>query len=293
MQEWQEYKSLMAEVEEFQKKLIAKGGQKNANPASTPRSQSANPAYYVLSESEGQDLGVGDVPEVQENLNSDIWSEDLVLMPDIAKRLIRIANDFFDNLGMPTDIIDITLTGSMANFNWTTKSDIDVHILIDFPAVNEDTELVHNYVIQAKSNWNRNHEITIKGHEVELYIQDINEPHHSTAVYSIMNNEWVIRPVRVEFEVSEDAVRQKADSFEHNIEMIGTVFDQGRFEESYGDSERMIQKLKRYRQSGLEKGGEYSVENLVFKSLRNGEIINKLHDIKKRSYDSMFSMIEQ
>lgn len=293
MQEWQEYKSLMAEVEEFQKELVAIGGRKSTNHAATPKSQSASPANYVLSESEGQDLGVGDVPEVQENLNSDIWSEDLVLMPDIAKRLIRIANDFFNNLGMPTDIIDITLTGSMANFNWTTKSDIDVHILIDFPAVNEDTELVHNYVIQAKSNWNRNHEITIKGHEVELYIQDVNEPHHSTAVYSIMNNEWVIRPVRVEFEVSEDAVRQKADSFEHNIEMIGTVFDQGRFEESYGDSERMIQKLKRYRQSGLEKGGEYSVENLVFKSLRNGEIIDKLHDIKKRSYDSMFSMIEQ
>jgi hypothetical protein len=49
-------------------------------------------------------------------------------------------------------------------------------------------------------------------------------------------------------------------------------------------------KLKEYRKSGLEKEGEYSYENLVFKFLRRAKIIEKLYDIVSKQSDKELSV---
>ena len=302
MKEWNEYKSIMSEVEDFQKKmaalnnrskkrLLTKGGQRNTTPytirPSLARSKSAPPGFGAIGESE-----VDLVPEIQDDLNRDIWDDDNKLKPEIAEKLTQIAEDFYEKLDLPTPILDITFTGSMANYNWTSLSDIDLHIVVDYTAINENQELVRNYLMEAKSNWNRNHDIKIKGHEVEIYVQDSNEPHHSTAVYSIANDDWVIEPRKKRFEASEDAIRQKADAFIARIDLLKKLSDEGKHEEVYGDSERLREKLRKYRQSGLETGGEFSTENLVFKFLRNSEEIERIYDMKKEAYDAMMSVEE-
>ena len=301
MKEWQEFKNIVKEVEVFQqkmaalnnrakKRLLTRGGQRNTSPyvkkPSLKRSKSAPPGYGAMGEA------VAIVPELHDELNPEIWTPENKLDPQIAERLLRIARDFYDKLDLPTEILDITFTGSMANYNWTKQSDIDLHIVIDYTDVNEDIELVKNYLMEAKSNWNRNHEIMMKGHEVEIYVQDSNEPHHSTAVYSILEEEWEIVPQKEDFEVSEDAVRQKAEVVKKMIELIEELFEEGRYEEVYGDSERLREKLRKYRQCGLEKGGEFSVENLVFKLLRNEGEMDKIYNLKKNAYDAMMSVEE-
>jgi len=302
MKEWNEYKSLMLEVEDFQKKMIRKhkagkkrlltlGPQKNTAPymikPSMKRSKSAPPGFGAIGESE-----VDLVPEIQDDLNRDIWDDNNKLKPEIAEKLTRIAEDFYEKLDLPTPVLDITFTGSMANYNWTSLSDIDLHIVVDYLDINDNQELVRNYLMEAKSNWNRNHDIKIKGHEVEIYVQDSNEPHHSTAVYSITNDDWVIKPRKKRFEASEDAIRQKADAFIARIDLLQKLSDEGKHEEVYGDSERLRDKLRNYRQSGLETGGEFSTENLVFKFLRNSEEIERIYDFKKKAYDAMMSVEE-
>jgi hypothetical protein len=301
MKEWNEYKSILSEVEEFQKKMAALnnrskkrlfgGGGKNTAPYTKKppiaRSKSAPPGFGAVGESE-----VDIVPQIQDDLNREVWTEDNKLKPEISEKLLRIAKDFYEKLDLPTPILDITFTGSMANYNWTNLSDIDLHIVVDYLDINEDQELVKNYLMEAKSNWNRNHDIKIKGHEVEIYVQDSNEPHHSTAVYSVLNDDWVIEPRRKQFEASEDAIRQKADSFIARIDLLQKLSDEGKHEEVYGDSERLREKLRNYRQSGLEKGGEFSTENLVFKYLRNSEEIERIYDLKKQAYDAMMSVEE-
>jgi hypothetical protein len=302
MNEWNEYKEIIKEVEEFQKKMIRKhsagkkrlltlGPQANSAPytkkPSMKRSKSAPPGFGAMGESE-----IDVVPTIQEDLNRDIWGEDNKLKPEISEKLLRIAKDFYEKLDLPVPILDITFTGSLANYNWTDLSDIDLHIVIDYNAVNEDTDLVKNYLMEAKSNWNRAHEIKIKGHEVEIYVQDSNEPHHSTAVYSLLEDDWKIKPKRKTFEVSEDAVRQKAEHFVKMIEDIEKRFEDKKYEEVYGDADRLRDKLRNYRQSGLETGGEFSVENLVFKYLRNTDEIGKVMNLKKDAYDAMMSVKE-
>jgi len=265
MKEWNEYKSILSEVGEFQRAMRAK------DPAAKKRL-----------------LTLGPQANTPPYTNKPSLSR-----PVISRKLLRIANDFYEKLELPAPILDITFTGSMANYNWTSLSDIDLHIVIDYRQVNADTELVKNYLMEAKSNWNRAHEINIKGHEVEIYVQDSNEPHHSTAVYSVLNDDWVIKPERKTFEVSEDAVRQKTEHFVNMIGGIQNRFEESRYEEVYGDSDRLRQKLGNYRQAGLERGGEYSVENLVFKALRNSEELKALSDLKKDSYDAMMSIKEE
>lgn len=302
MKEWNEYKSILSEVEEFQKKmaalndrskkrLLTKGRQPNTSPytvkPSLARSKSAPPGFGAIGESE-----VDVVPQIQDELNTNIWTEDQKLKPEISEKLLRIAKDFYEKLDLPVPILDITFTGSLANYNWTKLSDIDLHILIDYNEVNEDRDLVSNYLMEAKSNWNRAHDIKIKGHEVEIYVQDSNEPHHSTGVYSVSGDDWIITPRKKKFEVSEDAVRQKAEHFVKMIDDIEKRFDDEKYEEVYGDTERLREKLRNYRQSGLEAGGEFSVENLVFKYLRNTEEIGKIMDLKRDAYDAMMSVRE-
>ena len=130
------------------------------------------------------------------------------------------------------------------------------------------------------------------GHEVEIYVQDSNEPHHSTAVYSLLEDDWKIKPERKTFEVSEDAVKQKAEHFVKMIKDIEKRFEDEKYEEVYGDADRLREKLRNYRQSGLETGGEFSTENLVFKYLRNSEEIERIYDLKKQAYDAMMSVEE-
>ena len=292
--EWEEYKSILRETQSYPewaqkqnlkfKKWMTQGKKRPASPYTKAPVLTGKSGLGPLEEQY--------VPEIKEDLDRNIWDENDQLYPEISEKLLRIANDFYDKLDLPAPILDITFTGSEANYNWTDKSDIDLHILIDYDAVNEDIDLVRKYLMEAKTNWNRNHEITIKGHEVEIYVQNANEPHHSTGVYSILNDEWEIKPTPADFKVSEDAIRQKAEALVAAVDMISLLFTEEKYEEVYGDTDRLRSKLADYRQAGLETGGEYSVENLVFKYLRNEGYLQTLSDLKKEAYDKMMSVME-
>lgn len=297
MNEWDEYLQILDEVEEYQKwakkqneefkdDMLFSGPTDNTSPYTEKAPRSSLSGLGPLEEVEG------DLPRVKDDLNRNIWNEDNKLKPEIREKLLQIARDFYESLDLKAPILDITLTGSIANYNWTDKSDIDLHIVIDYLAENEDTELVKKFLSQAKSNWNKNHEIMIKDHEVESYVQDNNEPHHSTGVYSIMNDDWIIEPEMKKFEVSEDDVFKKSEYFTDKIDSVMELLDAGKAEEAYGDADRLTDKLRKYRQSGLETGGEFSVENLVFKILRNSGYIEDLYEAKRRAYDSLMSLNE-
>ena len=53
------------------------------------------------------------------------------------------------------------------------------------------------YFDSKKSLWNQKHkDIKIFGFPIEVYVQDKNEPHASTGVYSLEKNEWKVKPQR-------------------------------------------------------------------------------------------------
>jgi hypothetical protein len=129
----------------------------------------------------------------KEELNKSFW-EDGKFDPHIRKKLLTIADDFYSALKFNAKIQDIQLTGSLANYNWTDKSDLDVHVLVDFEEIDDNTELVRRAVDGARFIWNLRHNLKIKGFDVELYVQDINDLHTASGLFSLLNNKWIRIP---------------------------------------------------------------------------------------------------
>ena len=129
---------------------------------------------------------------------------------EVRAALLLIANEFLDYLKIDVDVIDITVTGSYANYNYTPYSDIDLHLVIEFSDITSNEELIEGFMSAKKSYWNDKYDITIDGIEVEIYPQDANELHVSSGVYSIDNDEWVIEPIKFVKEPNTKAAKKKA-----------------------------------------------------------------------------------
>ena len=122
----------------------------------------------------------------QKVLNPKIWVGDKI-NSRVRLRLLDIADDFIDTLNIGwVKIKDIILTGSLANYNWSKYSDFDLHILINFKDVDERTDFVKEYFDAKKNDWNNKHEnLKIYGFPVELYVQDTNDTHTESGIYSL------------------------------------------------------------------------------------------------------------
>ena len=229
--------------------------------------------------------------QMQDELNPKIWDENQKMNPEVKKTLLKIADDYFESLEIPgVDIEDVTMTGSLANYNWSKYSDVDLHIVIDYKDVPVDEDLVMDFFKSKSSNWNKEHDVKIYGYDVELYVQDINEEHHSTGVYSILNNEWVIKPEKKKISFNDKSVKDKADRIMDQIESLYDYMEDGEYESAVKGVDRLTEKIKKIRKSGLESGGEFSVENIVFKVLRRNGMLDRLYDIKTVAYDKSVTL---
>ena len=215
---------------------------------------------------------------VNRRLNPKIWHNDQ-LDPAVVDKLKQIAEAFEEFVGIDLDVTDYTITGSNANYTWTQYSDLDLHIIIAGEVSEEARELFS----AKKALWGEQHNITIKGLPVEVYIQGESEPHHSTGVFSIARDEWVEEPKKVKPSVDDASVKAKLDSVMHDVQTAILSKDIKKL--------RLVkEKLTKMRQSGLERAGEWSVENLVFKTLRNMGLIDQMTDLIRELEDQQLSL---
>ncbi len=209
---------------------------------------------------------------------------------DIQQKLLEIANRFINDLGIEGIVPeDVTLTGSLANYNWSDKSDIDLHIIIDFDKLKVSPDILKDLLNLKRMMWNKAHDIKIKGHDVEIYIQDKNEPHYSTGVYSLDKGEWIDKPSREEPKLDLEAAQNKAEQISKDIDNL----ERFEAEKKYEMSISLKDKIRKMRQIGLESDGVYSVENLAFKLLRRSGALEKLSDMQNDAYDEMYSIDEK
>ena len=230
--------------------------------------------------------------EVHDEINKDFWNQpEDRLDPEIREKLLAIAQDFYDSLEVgDAQFSDITFTGSLAALNYSKFSDVDLHILVDFSDVDDKTELVREYFNAMKSVWNRLHDILIKGYEVEVYVQDINDPHEAQGLYSVLNNEWIKFPTPEKSNFDKDNVKKKAASLMDQIDRVTKLIDEKKYEEAELYAEKLKMKIRKMRKTGLETIGAYSVENLAFKVLRRNDYLEKLSNAKREAYDSLHSL---
>jgi hypothetical protein len=237
--------------------------------------------------------------KVKDKLNPEIWDyadsendKEPHLKPEIDERLLEISENFIGFLGIDVDVEDVTMTGSLSNYNWSSFSDIDLHILIDFDSSDIDKSVLRELFNAKQGMWNSLREIEVYGYEVEVYAQDANEPHFSTGVYSVMNNEWLVSPNKVKDTFDENKVLQKSLIWMDMIDGAERKSYLQDPDETLEIIKKIKDKLKKFRKCGLEDMGEFSYENLVFKFLRRNGYLGKLSELKNKITDESLSLEE-
>lgn len=242
-----------------------------------------------LSEDREQDEKIIKSFYAKDSLSPDIFVDNRMI-PDVRNKLVDVASDFLDFLGVEFFIHGVVLTGSLANYNWSEFSDVDLHIIVDYEDAGYNIVLLNEFFDAKKNVWNKTHDIKIKDYEVELYVQDVKEKHISSGVYSVLNNKWIVEPQKEKQKIDDRGILEKGEEYAKLIDDL--IKKKSKKVDILYDVESIRKKLKRFRQTGLEKGGELSYENLTFKLLRRNGYIAKLMNLRKEITDSKFSIHE-
>jgi predicted nucleotidyltransferase len=225
-------------------------------------------------------------------LDPNIWNEDKTLKPDIREHLLKIAEDFYNSTDLQGEIHNILFLGSSANYNWTPTSDVDLHIVIDIAEEKINEEYARKFMDSLGSKWNTEHDIEIKGHPVEVYIQDVREPNSDAslsrpgaAIYSLFDGKWIQEPTHEKLDIDADKIRRKFQTIQEKVKKLVETGDIDKLKE-------LMKSIRNYRNTGLANGGEFCTENLVFKALRKSGVLEKIKTTINTVYDKQVSLPE-
>ena len=225
---------------------------------------------------------ISDAVTFHDKLNPALWTGNK-LRPEVKNQLEEIAKDFLEEMGInDLDVRDITISGSNAAFSYTPNSDLDLHILVniaDLPNNDIYKELFH----AKKSLYNDNHDITIHGVPVELYVQDAAQPSITLGEYSLQNDKWLRIPTKRRANFDQTATRMK-------YEKLLDIVKKALASKNLTKIQKVLKKIKQYRQAGLDKGGEFGPENLAFKALRSQGYITKLYDLRDKLHSEALTI---
>ncbi len=225
--------------------------------------------------------------QYHDELNPKFWKGEK-LLSEVRKRLVEIAKFWADFAMIPQKSIkDILLTGGNANFNYTDYSDLDVHVLIDKSKIADcDAEILDDFFKDKKALWALTHDIKIHGYPVELYAQDIKEKTSpNQGVYSLVKDKWVKKPIREKVNFDDPNLQRKVKALMQKIDQM--INDRA---DNLDLLNSLKKKIRDMRQAGVQKGGEYSLENLVFKELRNKGYLDKLSKYILKIEDQTLSL---
>ena len=102
---------------------------------------------------------------------------------------------------------------------------------------------------------------------------------------------WVNEPTKNEMKnVDTELIKEKAKQWMRIIDGVVDNIKDETPEQIKSIVKKYKEKLKKFRNCGLEKDGEMSLENLVFKLLRRNGYIGKLYNLPTELIDKKLSM---
>lgn len=215
-----------------------------------------------------QEEGISDLAVIfHDELNPKLWDSNQ-LRKIVRNKLLQIAKNFIEFIDIPNiRLKDVTISGSNAAYTYTDNSDIDLHIVVDVPP---NKEAVLRELFDAKKNqYNYNHDIKIEGIDVELYVQPSTDKHRSAGIYSVLNSEWLAEPQQERVNIDDNDVELKVGNYLNKIKRALRS-------SNIKKVTNVREELSKLRKTGLEREGEFSVENIAFKVLRAEGWIEKL-----------------
>jgi hypothetical protein len=122
-----------------------------------------------------------------------------------------------------------------------------------------------------KNQYNFQHDIQIRNIDVEVYVQDSEQVHHSAGVYSVLDDKWLVVPEPKEDTVDRATVKSKYKQYTGKIRTALRSTNLQAVQKVSDD-------IKKLRQQGLDREGELGVENVTFKILRAKGYLDRLRN---------------
>jgi len=160
--------------------------------------------------------------------------------------------------------------------------------------IDENVDLVKKALDGQRFIWNTRHKIVIRNHDVELYIQDFQEPHIASGLFSLLNNEWIKTPSYNPPSIDYRDVDKKFEGLVNDIQQIESLLNLSDFsttteQDLYHHTLSIKDKILKMRREGLARDGEFAIENLTFKKLRNEGYIEKIIDLISKAYTKIYN----
>lgn len=217
------------------------------------------------------ELSLPQTLQYHETLNPAIWDHEGNMKDDVRQALLKVADNFIETLKPSIDesmIHDVCLTGSNANFNYTSGSDCDLHIMIRYPE--RDKKVYEDFALAKKTVWNSQYKVSIHGFPVEVYPQPLDENIvKGSGWFSLSRNTWIEKPEHLDnVDVANPVILSIANKFAKQVDFV--------IEYKVNDLSvlhRLGEKIWGLRDQ--QKNGEFSAKNLAFKELRNSGYTDK------------------
>jgi len=227
----------------------------------------------------------------KEGLNPKFFPKESKLNPKVRLRLLDIVDDFIEYLDIPfAKHFDVVLVGSIVGYQWSRYSDIDIHIIYNFNDISDKTKFVREYFDAKKNLWNQEKNIKIYGFDVEIYVENLHEPSVSNGRYSIEKNEWLQFPSRLPpIQWEKYLIKEKSAKIMDLIEEYEKIFENHKNDEYQltnlaNKTKKLWSKIKSIRKDGIEKQGEMSVGNIIYKVCRRSGYLSRLYKLKQELY---------
>ena len=229
---------------------------------------SNNKAVDASGESEGiWGNQLTEAAEKHDTLNPLLWDEGNKLKPEVREKILEISKDFTDGLeedGIKFKLDDIVLVGSNCSYNYTDKSDLDIHLRMDTDSLECPDDLYPLLYSAYRSLYNNKMDIDFYGIPVEIYVEtsdteqmndkesgEITEARKQSAlksngIYSVLNDEWIKEPVKEDIpEIDQEAFENEFAKWEDRyFDIVGdSIFSEDDMDDIV---EEALEKIKFY-----------------------------------------------
>ena len=221
--------------------------------------------------------------QVHETLNPKIFdTTSQTLLPEVREKIMNIVTEFESYIEVPIEICDVQLVGSNCSYNYTDKSDLDVHIIANFNMVDLDHEVMQSIYNVEKSSFNKDYNIKIKGIDVEIYVEDINSNTVSNGIYSVCDNVWVKEPKPIK-SITKHNTEKEFEKWKAKIQQVLSEGDRQEIANA-------INALYLMRKNSIAVDGEYGKGNQLFKDIRSAGLLDKLKQQLNKSVSRDLSL---
>lgn len=246
--------------------------------------------------------------EKHDVLNPNLW-EGNKLRPQVREKILEIVDLFIEGLrenNIRIMVKDIVIIGSNASYNYSDTSDVDVHLIVDTSEFDCPDNLYPFLYSSYRSIFNKKYDIEFYGTGVELFVDMEDTPTVSNGIYSL-NTGWVKEPVKEEIpEIDMEKFNAEFSKWEDKY------FELIKGEEEVETAEKPIEDVLKeslesakidaiddymedvydLRKVSLQKDGEYSIGNLIFKELRSLGYLDNLKVLKNKLKSQELSLKE-